>query len=483
MPTPHTYTQHSPLGRVEVSVTCQQVEADMAFHVPYTGTDPLIQAGFPDGFLPAYGSGLAFKGVTDDGELEFYCLTDRGPNGDGPQVPAPGGGTTDSKIFPAPAFIPSIGLMRVGPQRAELVASIPMLVEPGVPVSGLPIPPGKRGSSSEMPAGDDLRSGEEGPGFSIHGIDTEAIAFDARRNVVWVADEYGPFLAKVDTSTGLMLERYGPGTGLPEVLSLRRANRGMEGMTLDPESGHIHAFLQSPLSSGKAQHADSGKEQKVEHVASFLRWVEFDPDTGTTVRMMAYPLDPADFAKGRTGNAKLGDIAAIGEGRFIVIEQGESAQGGMLNKLMLVDTRHATNIAEAAYNPDTADLEKSSMLGAPVKGAAWSAVTPLVKTELLDLKAIGWIAEKAEGMALVDEQTLAITNDNDFGLKARVLNRHGALVSGADVEEVEVDKAGKIVKGAQAGDQIRIVPGPKQERAMTLWLLRFDQPLALYAPA
>ena len=484
MTTSQTFIQQGPLGTVQVAVTRHPVEADKAFHVPYEGLDPAVQAEFPDGFLPAYGSGLAFKGLTDDGTLEFFCLTDRGPNGDGPQVALSGEkDTKESKIFPAPSFIPSIGVIRVANGRAELVSSIPILDAPGVPMSGLPIHAGGRRSSSEVPVDDALRSGEAGTaGFSPAGIDSEAIACDRKRNVVWVADEYGPFLAKVDTSTGLMLERYGPGTGLPEVLALRRANRGMEGMTLDPDTGHIHAFLQSPLSDGKALHAKSGKKEKIERFAAFLRWVEFDPDTGTTLRMMAYPLDASDFADSRTGNAKLGDIAAIGEGRFIVIEQGESASGGRFNKLMLVDTRLATNIADEVFQPISSDLEKSSMAGRAVNGARWADVIALVKTELLDLNAIGWVAEKAEGLALVDEQTLAITNDNDFGLKARVFDQHGRAVKDAAAEDFVVDANGEAISGGKPGQRIRIAQGSDEERPLTLWLVRFDQPLALYAP-
>ena len=485
MPTSHTFIQQSPLGTVRVTVTRYPVEADKAFHVPYEGMDPVVHADFPEGFLPAYGSGLAYKGMTDDGAIEFYCLTDRGPNGEGPQIMSTGGkDANESKIFPAPSFIPSIGVMRLDAGRAEMVSSIPMLIAPGVPMSGLPIPAGNQGSSSETPVDDALRSGETGDAdFSYSGIDSEAIAFDCQRNVVWVADEYGPFLLKLDPATGLMRERYGPNTGLPEVLALRRANRGMEGMTLDPETGHLHAFLQSPLSGGKALHADSGKKEKVERFAAFLRWVEFDPDTGTTLRMMAYPLNAIDFADGRTGNAKLGDIAAIGEGRFIVIEQGEGASGTMFNKLMLVDTRVATNIAADVFQPAGADLEKSSMTGKAVNGANWADVSPLLKTELLDLHAIGWVAEKAEGLALVDEQTLAITNDNDFGLKARVFDEHGCEVKDAAAVDFVVDASGKTISGGKPGHRIRIARGADRERPLTLWLVSFDQPLALYAPA
>jgi hypothetical protein len=269
----------------------------------------------------------------------------------------------------------------------------------------------------------------------------------------------------------VVLQRYGPGSGLPAVLAKRRANRGMEGMTFDPESASIHAFLQSPLSDGEALHAASGRMQPVERYAAFLRWLVFDPRQGTTLRMLAYPLRAGDFADGRTGNAKLGDVAAIGQGRFIVIEQGEGPDGHMVNLLMLVETEGATDIA--AWG---SELERSSMSGAAVDGADWSAVTPLRKSVLLNLNDLGWVAEKAEGLALVDACTLAITNDNDFGMKTRMFEAGGAELAQADVTEVKVDAAGAIVDGA--GETIRVARGADKERPLSLWLLRFEQPLA-----
>ena len=111
MAIPEHIIQSTPLG--SVAVTRYVIAAPAALHVPYEGDNPLVKAAFPDGFLPSFGSGLAFKNKTADGELEFYCLTDRGPNGDGPKVPTPHG-TMESKIFPAPGFTPSIGVLRVG---------------------------------------------------------------------------------------------------------------------------------------------------------------------------------------------------------------------------------------------------------------------------------------------------------------------------------------------------------------------------------
>ena len=472
----------TPLGPVEVAVSVHVVGAPRAFHVPYEGENAAVKQAFPDGFLPSYGSGLAFKGKDGQGALEFYCLTDRGPNGDGPGVPLRNGeGHSDSKLFPAPGFTPSIGVMRLADGAAQLVARLPIRTATGALASGLPIPHGALGSSAEVPLFDKLRFDPDGKAlFDADGIDSEAIAFDPRRKSLWVTDEYGPFLLRIDAHSGIILERYAPGAGLPAVLALRRANRGMEGMTLDPASGRIHAFLQSPLSDGTAYYDVTAKEEKIERFARFLRWVEFDPDTAATLRMLAYPLDGGPYADGRTGNIKLGDMVALGGEKFVVIEQGEGAHGAMINNLMLVEIANATDILQHQWNPATSDLERSSMAGAPVNGADWSRVTPLKKTLLLNLNTLGWVAEKAEGLAIVDACTLAMSNDNDFGLKTRVFDAQGAEREDADVTEFKVDAGGKIVEGADPTDTVRIGRGKQAERPLTLWLLSFGQPLASY---
>ena len=153
----------------------------------------------------------------------------------------------------------------------------------------------------------------------------------------------------------------------------------MEGMALDPETGHIHGFLQSPLSDGDAFNSGAGKNERIERYAGFTRWIGFDPE--------------------------LGDMVALGHGKFIVIEQGAAPGHKVTNKLMLVEIGDATDIGAAACDPDSSSLEQSSMAGRAVGGADWSAVVPLKKSLLLDLNTIGWHAEKAEGLTIVNSTT------------------------------------------------------------------------------
>lgn len=476
-----TVSTQSPAGAVKITKT--EVFAPDALHVPYEGSHAATKKDFPNGFYPAAGSGIAFKGKTADGKLEFYALTDRGPNGDGPSAPAPGNPATmlTSKIFPAPSFVPSIGIITVGKNGgAQLKSLTPLSVSASVKASGRPFDAAAVGFSGEVPLSDTLVYDAAKGGYDVNGIDPEALVNDTARGVLWASDEYGPFIAKIDPATGRILKKYQPGaaaTDLPAVLAKRRPNRGMEGLTLDAASGKLHGFLQSPIDDGKAT-PPGGKSSNVKDIAAFIRWLEFDPATETS-KMYAYPVDGTLYDKARTGNAKLGDLVSLGNGKFVVIEQGKYADGKVHNVLMLVEIpASVTNIV--AFG---SDLEKSSITTAAVGSANYANVVTLKKTKLFDLNAAGWVAEKAEGLSLIDDSTLALINDNDFGLRSVLLDANGKFVDGS-LEDCTVDASGAIVSGCPAGvTGARLTRGLPAERATRLWQLKFPQKLSAYSIA
>ncbi|MBP6896316.1 MAG: esterase-like activity of phytase family protein [Pseudacidovorax sp.] len=482
-PVAFPYTQSNALGTLGVTVTRYQLMADGKYYVPYEGTQAAVRADFPMGFLPAYGSGLAFKGKADDGALEFYAVTDRGPNGDGPTVPVPGdtsGATSVSKVFPAPSFTPSFGLIRVGKGGAVLASSTPLRVDAQTKVTGLPPKAGSVGSTGEIPLTDTYVFDATKSGFDANGLDPESMVYDKARNVLWTSDEYGPFVARVNIATGVIEKKYAPGNGLPAIFAKRRLNRGMEGLTLDVATGRLHGFLQSPIdpkdANGKSLKAKppGGSNTDVRHIAKFARWVEFDPATETS-KSYAYPIDGSAYDKDRTGNAKLGDVVSLGNGRFIVIEQGaRKSDGRVMNKLMLVVLpAGATDIAAMDEN-----LEISSITQAASNGANYASVVPMQKTELLDLNALGWLAEKAEGLALVDDNTLALVNDDDFGLSTVLLDANGNKVDGS-VEDCTFDASGNIVSGCPTGMvKARITRGSDLERPTRVWFIKLDRALS-----
>ncbi|MNK47874.1 hypothetical protein D3C87_666950 [compost metagenome] len=479
--------QTNQLGAIGIAVTRYQLQADTRFHVPYEGDNPDIKADFPQGFLPAYGSGLAFKGKADDGALEFYAITDRGPNGDGPTAPVPGGGdgvTSISKVFPAPSFAPSFGIVRVGKTGAVLSTSVPLKRDANTKITGLP-PRSGVGSTGETPLTDQYKFDEAKAGYDANGLDPETLVLDKARNVLWTSDEYGPFIARLNIASGVIEKKYAPGPGatdLPAVLAQRRPNRGMEGLTLDAASGVLHGFLQSPIdprdANGKSIKAKppGGSNTDVRHIAKFTRWLAFDPATETS-KLYAYPIDGSQYDKDRTGNAKLGDMVSLGNGRFIVIEQGaRKGDGKVFNKLMLVELpANATNIAAPEFNHN---LEISSITQAPSNGVDYSTVVTMRKTELLDLNVLGWLAEKAEGLTIVDDQTLALVNDNDFGLGTVLLAADGTRLAGS-VEECTVNVKGELISGCPAGTAgARITRGSDLERPTRIWLIKLDRKLS-----
>jgi len=482
--------QTNALGTLALKVSRYQLQADAKYYVPYEGDNAKTRADFPAGFLPAYGSGLSFKGTAADGALEFYAITDRGPNGDGPTAPVPGGsGTLNiSKVFPAPSFAPSFGVVRLGSNGAVLQSSTPLRLNTDRKLTGLPPKTGV-GATGETPLTDMYVFDATKANFDANGLDPETMVLDKARKVLWTSDEYGPFIARIAIDSGVVEKRYGPGSGaadLPMVLALRRPNRGMEGLALDVASGKLHGYLQSPIdprdSAGKSIKAKppGGSNTDVRHIAKFARWLEFDPTTETS-KLYAYPIDGSMYDKDRTGNAKLGDLVSLGNGRFIVIEQGaRKSDGKVMNKLFLVEVpANATDIAAMDQN-----LEISSITQAASNGINYAGVVTLRKTELLDLNALGWLAEKAEGLALVDDHTLALVNDNDFGVSTILLDANGKTVAGS-MEDCTVDAAGAIVSGCPTGAVgARIARGSDLERPTRFWLLRFETGLStLRVPA
>lgn len=508
-PAARTAAVAAPAGGGQVQITPYTVTAPAALHIPYEGRQPDARAEFAAGFFPAVGSGLAYQGRDADGSLRFWGVTDRGPNGDSPNAPVPGGaGPGITKMFPAPGFTPSIGEIRVHGGQAEVTRLIPLLGDNAEPIHGRPH---RDRAPTEVPLTDALRYDARLAGFGTTGLDPESLVYDAARHAFWVSDEYGPFVARIDARSGAIVTRLAPGTApgdLPEVLRHRRANRGMEGLALGAD-GRLHGFLQSPMDplddQGRSVRAQEDTDldgngklglEKVADLARFTRWLVYDPATGQS-RLHAYPLDypvaGKQWHKGRTGSAKLGDVAALPDGRFVVIEQGQEqrpdGQGPVRNFLMLVEVpATASDIRNDGYG-----LEMNSIDGvtlavtpagakAPVANRPWAAVKPLRKTLLLDLNAAGWTAEKAEGLAWVDTHTLALINDNDFGLRSVLIDAQGREVAG-DVGACKLDADGQLVAAKDCPAEargVRVTRAAAPDAATHLWLIRFDRPLTGY---
>lgn len=101
----------------------------------------------------------------------------------------------------------------------------------------------------------------------------------------------------------------------------------------------------------------------------------------------------------------------------------------------------------------------------------------LAKKELLvDLRALGWQVEKAEGLAILpDNQTIIVVNDNDFGLSLNVNDPENPK---AKITDYVLNADGSFTyQGKSAKPEVKIVPNSEVEREMYMFKIKLPQPL------
>ncbi|EGT4353924.1 esterase-like activity of phytase family protein [Cronobacter sakazakii] len=415
-------------------------------HVVYSGN---YASAFPDGLPVGVGSGLLFLRKEGD-DLIFATVTDRGPNADSPKM-----GKQESKIFASPEYTPLMMTIRVSKDQAQASDPMPLHDDKGN-ISGLPLPAGLIGATNELALNDALQTltGDK------RGLDTEGITPDGKGGY-WLCDEYGPFIIHVDAS-GAILAKHGPQAdkgeegvagGLPNIIKWRQPNRGFEGLTRMPD-GRIIAAVQSTLDI----------DGKTKNTARFTRLVSFDPATGKTA-MYGYPIDIDVYKKAK--DAKIGDIVALDDHRILLIEQGGDKNKTMRNRVYVVDLSNATDLStlDKTEPPEFDDAEKLSARG----------VKLATKQLAVDLRELGWQQEKAEGLALIDPQTLAVINDNDFGLQSELLEPQGDK---KEMDDYNVDGQGHLtLDGKPVASKIGIKPLEKPASQNELWVIKLDKPL------
>ncbi|WP_227985011.1 esterase-like activity of phytase family protein [Nocardia spumae] len=368
--------------------------------------------------IPALGS---FGGVTVQGSGfgsawtpvpgsadEFYGLTDRGPNVDGPGK--------NEKLLPIPDFVPEIGRFRLTGTRAELDSTIELRNRAGVPFNGLVDTAASTGETMRDLDGHPLPPTD-------HGLDPEGLAALAD-GTFWISDEYGPFLLHLDAS-GREIERLAPGSGLPRELSMRTPNQGMEGLTVTPDGRTLVGIIQSAL---RTPGLGSAREVPITRIVTVdLR--------SRAVGEFVYPLEDPE------STLSVSDITALDDHTFLVDERDGELAPKANKKLWTIDLSGATDIGPRSRIPGTrydpqlgllvGDRPLETYVGKVstadgVAALAQAGITPVAKKSNLDLA--GLLAglnpqgaffghDKIEGVATTDGgKTLYLCDDSDFGL-------------------------------------------------------------------
>lgn len=382
--------------------------------------------------LGGIGSDL-FRGP-GDGPGVYWMITDRGPNADA--VPA-------GKTFPVPTFTPTILQVRTSGGVIEILQAIPITgaADAARGVSGLPNllnltespapnePIFACDGSSALPV-NPVTGGATNP----NGIDAEGLV-RLHDGSFWVVEEYGPSLLHI-APNGRVLRRFFPlelltyfpvntptgyasddsALSFPAIFGLKRKlNRGFEGLTISPDEKTLYIALQSPLNNPNTAAGNDARNTRI---------VAFDVQREAVVAEYVYRFqftgpgnndDEFDVPSlGTTGRArprdmKISALTMLDQRRMLVLERTDFKA-----KVFLVDLKGATDILNSRW--DVAATSPALEQYVTDADFATTGVAALPKTLVATFDSTGGFPQKIEGMTVLNGDTLAIANDNDFGV-------------------------------------------------------------------
>ena len=344
---------------------------------------------------------------------QFYAMTDRGPNADFTGADGKG------KMFPVPDYTPRIGLFQLDENgTVRLVKEILLKDRDGANITGLPNS-SALGGTGEIPYdvnGETIRDINGSIAFDDYGLDPEGLAA-LNDGTFWVSDEYGPHMVHYDAN-GREIGRINPFAddnrtqfNLPAEFANRRANRGMEGLTITPDQKTLVGIMQSTMYNPSS----------AVKTLDITRIVTVNVDTGV-IGQYLYKQD-----KAANSNS---EIVALSANEFLVIERDGSffADNPSAQKhIYKIDLSTGTNLETVAQS---GSLVQDAAVGLTIGGKTleetvladgnWSTlasngIVPVSKTLVVDMiSENGYPHDKMESLWVIDSSTLGVLNDDDF---------------------------------------------------------------------
>ena len=384
------------------------------------------------------GSGLAYLGKDENGILEFWAVTDRGPNLAGPRFVDKEGREMSSRVFLEPDFAPKLVKLQLRDSKAEVTSVLPLRNRAGEGFTGITLRDGfERALDGEFQA----------LGSASLALDPEGVAIDPNGGF-WIVSEHGPGLLRVSAKDGVVLKRHLAGAGLPSILRRMSANKGFEGVTVTPR-GIVYAVMQATLDLDRARSASRG----------LIRLVRFDPITAKTA-MFAYPIDEVD----QISDIRLKGLSVIDEDRLLTLEQGKR-DGEPYSELVLITVGEATDLSRKKID---GRYPEEFLVSHSWEKLRREGILPLTRKGIFDLGEVGLIEQKLEGLALMeDNQTVFLIDDTDFGVNLSVHLRPQdvRMYESGDFDLGDLTLA-DIFEVSQGGD-----------RKTSFWILRLPRPV------
>ncbi len=348
-------------------------------------------------------SGLYFTEETSEA-ITFLAVPDRGPNGS--EV------VQGARTFNLPDYQAQIVELTLDKSTGvvEIGEQLLLTREDGTtPITGLPNIEG----FDEIPVD---AAGNPLP-FDEFGADMEGIVRDTD-GTFWTVDEYRPAIYHFDTDGSLIDRFVAEGTSLlgdvpqpegtfgsetlPEDYADRRPNRGFEAVAADLEARKLYAFIQTPLANPDRDASDN---------SDVIRILELDMDTGLPSAEYVYLLeDPGIRPGGRVD--KIGDAVFNPEtGTIYAIERDANFDAEATKNIFEIDLSGATNVLGTDFGGETLEQQSADDLED-------AGIVPVFKVKTANLPQLGYTpSDKPEGLALLPDGSLAVLNDNDFGIE------------------------------------------------------------------
>ena len=235
----------------------------------------------------------------------------------------------------------------------------------------------------------------------------------------WVSDEYGPHIVHFNAD-GIEIDRINAyeaderrksGYLLPLEFANRRQNRGMEGLSITPDQKTLVGIMQSTMSNPDSSVSKS----------DLVRIVMINLENKA---ISQYLYRQENISHSNTA------IVALNQHEFLVAERDDDFYKDnpqAFKRVYKIDLSAATDIEQIKntekFQQDEhlgllidAQTIEQSVLEIGWQGLAEYGIHPVTKTLVVDLvERLHYPHDKVEGLWVVDEQHLAVLNDDDYG--------------------------------------------------------------------